>query len=94
LAQNGLRQWETEIASMIDEHHRLRPIKNNGLVEIFRRADLIDFSLGLVRFDLPRSTVKSVRERFPNKGFHAQLARLACGWIVRHPFRPVPVLKW
>lgn len=94
LRRNDLTEWEDEIASMIDEHHCLHTIKDNELVEVFRKADLIDFSLGLVRFDLPRSTVSAVKKDFPNNGFHKNLARVACRWIARHPLNPVPVVRW
>ena len=96
LQQTGRVDWIDEIAAMIDLHHRLRRITgpSSHLAEIFRKADLIDFSLGIATCGLPRSTVSEVRGKFPNNGFHRNLARVACGWIARHPLRPVPVLKW
>jgi len=94
LGREGLGEWEDEIASMIDEHHRLRRIQRGGLAEVFRKADLVDFSLGLFTLGLPRSKVADVRAEFPNLGFHRNLARVAGRWICRHPFNPVPVLKW
>lgn len=94
LYNNALGNWATEIKSMIDEHHRLRPVERGGLVEVFRKADLIDFSLGFVKHGIPRTKVSEVRSEFPNLGFHRSLARVAVRWICRHPFNPVPVLKW
>lgn len=94
LIRNDLMDWSDEVTTMIDEHHCLHSIEGNELVEVFRKADLIDFSLGLVKFDLPRSTVSAVRNEFPNNGFHKNLARVACRWIARNPLNPVPVLKW
>ena len=96
LVRNGRGEWTDEITSTIDQHHRVRPIDgvDRRLAEVFRKADLVDFSLGLIKFDLPRSTVSAVKREFPNRGFHRNLVRVACGWIARHPLRPVPVLKW
>jgi hypothetical protein len=96
LQSSGRSEWIPEITTMIDQHHRLRALKGSDcrLSEIFRKADLVDFSLGIVKCGLPRSAVASMREQFPNHGFHKNLVRIATGWIVRHPLRPVPVLKW
>ena len=96
LQRTGRKDWSDEIASVIDQHHRVRALKGSDcrLAEVFRKADLVDFSLGIVKCGLSRSTVSAVRAQFPNQGFHKNLVRVATSWIVRHPFRPVPVLKW
>jgi len=62
---------------MIRLHHKLtRCVEGpDSLPEAFRRADLVDLSLGTIRFGLPRSFVRGVRDAFPNAGFHASLAR-------------------
>ncbi len=91
---HGLSVWMSEITSMISEHHSIRPHNGGGLIEAFRKADQIDFSCGLVRNGVARSRVREVRAEFPNLGFHRNLALVAGRWICRHPFRPVPVLKW
>ncbi|MBV2092751.1 MAG: hypothetical protein KUF72_17880, partial [Candidatus Thiodiazotropha sp. (ex Ctena orbiculata)] len=64
------------------------------LVEVFRQGDLVDFSLGLLRFGIAKSTVQEVRAAFPNAGFHAALARRAGRWFLRHPLNPLPMMKW
>ncbi len=74
-------------------HHKLLPCRDGGLVEAFRRADLIDVSLGIVRFGLPRAFVREVRTTFPNCGFHATLCRLIARQLVRHPLRPLPMMR-
>ncbi len=86
--------WIDEVCAMIDLHHKLRPVAGRPLVEAFRRADLVDVSLGSVRAGLPRSLVRDVRAALPNAGFHARLTRLALAWIPRHPLRPLPFLRW
>jgi predicted metal-dependent HD superfamily phosphohydrolase len=96
LDEHGLAAWAPEIEAMIDQHHKLRRVRNpdRPLVETFRRADLVDVSLGAVRFGLPRGYVREVRRRFPDAGFHRTLLRLAAGRFRRHPTDPLPMLRW
>jgi hypothetical protein len=96
LRQNNLEQWIPEIELMIDEHHKLRKYQDERypLVELFRKGDLVDFSLGLVKCGLPRAYIKRVKSRFPDAGFHKRLVQLELGWFSRHPLNPLPVLKW
>lgn len=93
LNEQGLAHWSDEIERMIAQHHKLRP-HGDPLVEAFRRSDLTDVSLGLIKFGLPPAYVREVKARFPNAGFHKRLVQLAGGWWVRHPLHPLPVLKW
>ncbi len=94
LRRTGRGAWQDEIATMIDLHHRIRKCDDGSLVEVFRRGDLVDFSLGLIKCGVPSAYVRDVKRAFPNKGFHKQLVRRACTWTLRHPLNPVPVLKW
>ncbi len=96
LKRNGLEAWSEEVGLMIDLHHKLMRYQGgpSPLVEVFRKADLIDVSLGMVKFGLPKSTIKSIREQFPNQGFHKKLGQLAGSWFSRHPVSPPPFLKW
>jgi len=96
LEGKDLIDWKPEIERMIDQHHKVRSFseENDKLVEIFRKGDLVDFSLGLVKCGLPRATVNAIRNQFPNAGFHKGLVRLAGSWFCRHPLNPVPVIKW
>lgn len=86
--------WSEHIAQMIGEHHKLRRFEKDKLTEIFRKGDLVDFSLGTIKFGLDPGFVREVKDRFPNCGFHAGLVRTAAKWIVRHPLNPLPVVKW
>jgi hypothetical protein len=96
LQKTGREALISEIESMIAMHHKLRRYEapQNALTEVFRKGDLVDFSLGIVRCGVPKNYIKSVKTEFPNRGFHKCLARLAGRWIFRHPLNPVPVLKW
>lgn len=57
LAENGLDDWAEEISLMVEWHHKRRPWRDDRypLVERFRQADLVDFSLGLFRCGLSRA---------------------------------------
>lgn len=96
LTQKGLESWIPEIELMIDMHHKLRKYQDDRylLVEVFRRGDLVDFSLGLVKWGLPKTYIKSVKDQFPNAGFHKRLLQLAGVWFAKHPLSPPPFMKW
>lgn len=95
LDRNGLSAWSEEIETMIREHHKITPYRGRyPLVEVFRRGDLADVSLGWIRFGLPSEYVTSVKRTFPNAGFHAFLARRWLQWIVQNPLHPAPMMKW
>jgi hypothetical protein len=96
LETTGRERGTDAVARAIMLHHKLTPYRGEGdadLIEAFRRADLIDVSLGLVRFGLPRAYVRRLRATFPNCGFHAKLGRLIARQLVRHPLRPLPMMR-
>lgn len=95
LKRRGLESWTKEISFMISEHHKIRQyVGPFPLVELFRRGDLVDFSLGIVKFGLPEEFITKLKAEVPNAGFHANLVRLSVKWFVRHPFNPAPMMKW
>lgn len=96
LERAGLEAWSAEIELMITGHHKIRKYRNERypLVELFRQGDLVDFSLGLVKFGIPGSCVRDVKAGFPNAGFHRNLGKRAPGWFMRHPLKPLPMMKW
>jgi len=100
LKSQGLEDWQQEITLMINEHHKLSVYKNTQLdqntvamVELFRQGDVIDFSLGLVKFELPKSYILAMKSAIPNKGFHLGLLKKGMRWFVRHPLNPAPMMK-
>ena len=96
LRDAGKEGWFEEIAQMIEWHHKLRPYRNEQfpLVEVFRKADLVDFSFGLFKCGLPKDLVKAVKATIPNAGFHRFLWKGAKEWFVAHPFIPPPFMRW
>ncbi len=96
LDRNGLSPWREEIERMIREHHKLTVFRDSRfpLVEIFRRADWIDVSLGLLTFGLSRTVIRNIRREYPNAGFHKKLLWLTAREFRRHPLSPLPMFKW
>ena len=96
LKENNREDWAEEITLMINEHHKLREYKNAAypLVELFRKGDLVDFSLALFTFGIPKPYIKAVKAVFPNAGFHKNLAKRAARWFFKHPLNPAPMMKW
>jgi hypothetical protein len=96
LKERGLASWIPEITQMIDLHHRFRkaPASAHPLVEVFRKGDWVDATMGLRRFGLTRGHVKEVKAAFPNLGFHNNLIRITCKEFWNRPLNPLPMMKW
>jgi hypothetical protein len=96
LAARGLEDWISEIEAMIVDHHKVTPSHAHprSLVESFRRADWIDVTRGLRRFGLPRTFIAAVDAAWPNAGFHRRLVELTIDRWRKHPFNPLPMVKW
>jgi len=82
-----------EIELIIENHHKLTRIKKNELAEIFRQADLIDLTLGLIRKQIGKKNIRNIKNTFPNKGFHLNLCRLFIRNLFLNPLRPLPMYK-
>jgi hypothetical protein len=96
LRETGREAWDREIALTIAFHHRVRPYRGESaeLVEPFRRADWNDFTMGIVRWGIPRSPRRAADAEFPVRDFVPKaVTRLALGWLPRHPLRPAPVFR-
>ncbi len=85
-----------EVSAIILQHHKIRPYtaEFSENVERFRRADLVDLSLGLLPASLSRDVVRDVRAAFPNAGFHWKLVVLTVRQVFRTPWRPLPMFRW
>ncbi len=73
-------------------HHQVLPFGARDL-ESFRRADLIDVSHGILRHGLSGKDIRAIVRVFPYAGFHRFLATGLLGHAVRHPLRPLPMLR-
>lgn len=96
LAACSCSPWTPEIETMIREHHKLRSYKNNPawLVESFRRADLVDVSMGVFKFGLPSAYLSQLFVEWPSAGFHGRLVQLSLARARSHPWNPLPMLHW
>lgn len=84
------------VASMIDEHHRLRHARNpHPLVEAMRRADATDIYRVSTPPHVTRADYRAMLRRFPDAGFHAMLARgFLLGLRERRRINPMPMMKF
>jgi hypothetical protein len=89
-AVTGLSDDESQLMSdIILYHHKLTPFKgaNADVVNAVIKADLADFSLGLIRSGFDKDDMAKLREEIPDTGFHRTLnLRIPSirGWNVLH----------
>lgn len=93
LRENGKEEWIDEITTMIHFHHKLTRYRglHEKTVDIFRKADWIDVSLGLIAFGYDRQTIGQNRNNFPNRGFHFFLLKETSKNFLKHPLKPLPM---
>jgi hypothetical protein len=84
------------VDAMICRHHKVTRYRGTEgpLVELFRLADRVDVSAGLMTARIPQWFLSEVFEQFPNAGFHRNLLRLTCRRFMRHPLSPLPMMQW
>lgn len=91
--QQNQRLDAEKIMAMISEHHKISAYSQDLQVELFRQADVVDFSLGLIRHDVDKSFIQHVKREFPNAGFHQRLVVLGLQHWWKNPLNPVPMMK-
>jgi predicted metal-dependent HD superfamily phosphohydrolase len=96
LESTGHGSHAPEVEAIILNHHKLTRYRGpfGRSVELFRRADLVDVSLGLIRFGIQRAVVRDIRASLPNSGFHRRLTTLVVRQLLHHPLRPLPMVRW
>jgi hypothetical protein len=95
LSRTGRSAWVPEITAMIREHHKISPSRDDSaLVEIFRRADWIDVTRGVLTFGMRRGRVGELYATWPDAGFHARLLQLSVQRLRTHPLNPLPMVRW
>ena len=96
LCAHGFDDRVDEVQSVIRTHHAIRRCRgaHAAHAEVFRRADLVDVSLGLIRFGAPGDFVAEVRRAFPDAGFHRRLVQLTARQFLRTPLTPLPMVRW
>jgi len=83
-----------EIEIIIDNHHKLTRINGSKTAEVFRQADLLDLTLGLIRHGIELREIKKIKKLFPNRGFHYKLMKLFCVNFIKNPFNPLPMYRF
>ena len=74
--------------------HKVTPYtgRNAAVVEAVRKADLIDFSLGVLANGVSRHDIAKVMGEIPMHGFHASLVRLL--FSLPKPWSIVEIFYW
>lgn len=95
LKASGREAWGDELAIIVAEHHRLTKYKGGHatLAEAFRRADLVDVSMGLIRFGIPRDHVREVRRSFDASVFFKRVVPKAALKGLKKPQNPLPFVR-
>ncbi len=95
LTKIGRIDWLEEITLMISWHHKISKYKgkHETIVENFRKADWIDVSYGLIRFEVDKNQIRENKRKWPTLGFHRFLLNTSLKNFFRHPFNPLPMFK-
>jgi hypothetical protein len=90
----NLSSYDTnEVEIIINNHHKLSEVESSVLAEVFREADLIDLTFGLVPKGRKKEDIRLIRNLFPNKGFHLFLIKLFAKNLIQNPKHPFPIFK-
>lgn len=95
LAATGKLEWTAECSEMINWHHKTSRYTgpHEQTVEVFRKADWIDVSLGLLTYGFDKKEIRKNRQQIPNCGFHWFLAKKILRNLWQHPLNPLPMFK-
>ena len=95
LIANHKANWIDEITLMIDMHHKRSYYKGEYelTVETFRKADWIDVTKRLKKYNANKKQLKIIKKSFKNKGFHRFLAWQSVKNFFKHPLNPLPMFK-
>ena len=63
---------------IITYHHKFTPYEgtNAHIINAVRKADMIDFSLGLVNYGMPDRHIQLIHQNIANNGFHMHLGEI------------------
>ncbi len=95
LERKGHAEWFPEAALMARMHHKLTPYRGEHalLVEPFRQADLTDLTFGLIRNGVPKAFIREMVGHFPYAGFQTTITKRLLAYGLRHPIRPLPMMR-
>jgi len=91
----GFSALAPAVSRMIDFHHKLTPYRDEdaGLVEPFRRADLVDL-FAVPGLGVPLSLRREAQSSYPKCGFRGFVCRTLFVGALKQPWRPLPMLRW
>lgn len=95
LIATNKQDWIEEITLMINWHHKMSSYKNSDYqtIEIFRKADWIDVSQGILKFKVKSDDIKLLNQQLPSLGFHAFLIKSTFKNLIKNPLNPLPMFK-
>jgi predicted hydrolase (HD superfamily) len=78
----------------IERHHEVRSQWDRGPeVEVIRRADLIDLTSGLVRFDLSREWLRDLFRSVPRDGTYGTIGREVAKQLLHRPLQFAQIFR-
>jgi hypothetical protein len=92
------RGWDEERIRVcfdaIERHHEVRSQWDRGAeVELIRRADLIDLTSGLVRFDLSREWLRDLFKSVPRNGTYGTIGREVASQLLHRPLKFAQIFR-
>ena len=78
----------------IERHHELRSQWDRGAeVELIRRADLVDLTSGLLRFDLSREWLRDLWRSVPRDGTYPTIGRKVAEQLIHQPLQFAQIFR-
>ena len=75
-------------------HHKITSYKDNELAEAFRKADLVDLTLGIISHGISHRDILELYQTFPESNFHLFILKEVAVNTFKNPFNPLPIYKW
>ncbi len=94
IAGKQLSLSEETVEQIISNHHKVTTYQDNKLAEAFRKADLVDLSLGIISHGVSGKEIAGIYDTFPGEWFHRFILGEIFKNALRHPLNPLPVMKW
>lgn len=94
----GKQGWDQDRIRLcfdaIERHHELRSQWGRGAeVELIRRADLVDLTSGLVRFDLSREWLRDLWRSVPRDGTYPTIGRKVAKQLIHQPLQFAQIFR-
>ena len=94
IKENKLKVSTEAVGRIILNHHKVTAYRDDKLVEAFRRADLVDLTLGVLSQGISHRDILELYQAFPESGFHLFIMKEVALSALKNPLRPVPIFKW